>query len=136
LALLSPRPKTMLAALETDREPGPGLLRSAASPNPVPKTMLPDLDFVLESDLETSRKRPKTERGRSAVAVLVAAGASSGLAGSLPTVCRAVGVMGRDDDCGFSTMGLEGLLSDGSRVRVTGAKAGAMVRGEETDEEA
>ena len=136
MTLFSPRPKTMLAARETEREPGPGLLRSAASPKPLPKTTLPDRDFELESDLETSRRRPKTERGRSAVAVLVAAGTGSGLVGSLLTVCRPVGVIGREDDCGFSTTGLEEFLSDVSSVRVTGAKAGAIVRGEEMDEEA
>ena len=127
----------MLAARETEREPGPGLLRSAVSPKPLPKTTLPDRDLELESDLETSRRRPKTERGRSAaVAVLVAAGTGPLLVGSLLTVCRPVGVIGRDDDCGFSTTGLEGFLSDVSSVRVTGAKAGAIVRGEEMDEEA
>ena len=136
MTLFSPRPKTMLAARETEREPGPGLLRSAVSPKPLSKTTLPDRDFELESDLETSRRRPKTERGRSAAAALVAAGTGSAFVGSLLTVCRPVGVIGREDDCGFSTTGLEGFLSDVSSVRVTGAKAGAIVRGEEMDEEA
>jgi hypothetical protein len=95
--------------------------------------MLPEREFALELDLETSRRRPKTERGRSAVAALVAAGTGSALGGSLPTVCRPVGVIGREEDCGFSTVDLEGLLLDVSGVRVAGAKAGAMVRGEETE---
>jgi hypothetical protein len=111
-------------------------LRSAASLNPLPKTTLPDLDFGLESDLETSRRRPKTERGRSAVATLAVAVGGSILVGSLPTVCMPVGVIGREEDCGFSTTGLEEFLSGASSVRVAGAKAGAIVRGEEMDEEA
>jgi hypothetical protein len=131
-SLVSARPKTILAALETERE-GAGLLRSAVSAKPLPRTMLPDLEFAFELDLETSRKRPKTERGRSAVAVLVAAGTFSALVGSLLTVCKPVGVIGREDDLGFSTVGLEGLLAGVSRVRVAGAKAGAIVRGEETE---
>jgi hypothetical protein len=135
--VVSPRPKTMLAALETDLEPGPGLLRSAVSPKPLPKTTLPDLDLEMELDLEALRKRPKTERGRSAAAAVPAAAVvGSAFVDSAPTVCRPVGVIGREVDCGFSTLGLEGLLSDASSVRVTGAKAGAIVRGEETEEEA
>jgi hypothetical protein len=94
--------------------------------------MLPDLEFALELDLETSRKRPNTERGRSAVAAPVAVGTDSALVGSPLTVCRPVGVIGREDDGVFSTAGLEGLLLDVSTVRVAGAKAGAIVRGEET----
>jgi hypothetical protein len=108
-------------------------LRSAESPNPVPKTMLPDLDFETDPDLETSRKRPKTERGRS---VVTPPAVGSALVESPPTVCRPVGVIGRDEDCAFSTRGIEDLLSDFSSGREADAKAGAIVRGEETDEEA
>jgi len=98
--------------------------------------MLPDLDFDCELDLETSRKRPKTDRGRSAGTAPLAVEEGSASVDSSPTACKPVGVIGREDDFGFSTVGWEDFLSDVASVREAGAKAGAIVRGEETDEEA
>lgn len=61
------------------------------SPKPAPKTILLDLDLDLVFDRETSRKRPKTERGRSAAGVV----RSGSLTLSL-TDCKAAGVVGRE----------------------------------------
>lgn len=151
-----------LAGREAERE-GPGLLRwwSVAvagvvaevvlSPHPVPKTILPDLDLLLVPDLETSLKRPKTERGRSRSAAGVTRSVSSTL--SL-TICRAAGVMGREGGFAagvvvlFSVVllvievveagceaALERFLDEEDGSTGAEAKAGAMTRGEETEEE-
>jgi hypothetical protein len=104
-----------------------------------------DLDLVLERD--TSRKRPKTERGRSA-----ATGASRSVSLTLAlTVCKADGVMGReggfaagvvvfsvvlvvvDVDAGCEVLLLGRCLDEEESTEA--AKAGAMTRGEETEEE-
>jgi hypothetical protein len=150
-----------LAGREAERE-GPGLLRwwsvavlvaGAAvgvvlSPNPVPKTILFDLDLDLVFDLETSLKRPKTERGRSVAGVARSVSLTLSL-----TVCKAAGVMGREGGfagvvvvvVGFSVLVvevvevgckavLETFLDEGESTEAE-AKAGAMTRGEGTEEE-
>ena len=112
--------------------------------------MLFDLDLDLVLERETSRKRPKTERGRS-----VAAGAlrSVSLISAL-TVCKAAGVMGREG--GFDGVVVVVVAFSVVLVMVEAeawceavllamffdeeestevAKAGAMTRGEETEEE-
>lgn len=129
------------------------VVEAVLSPHPVPKTILPDLDLDLVPDLETSLKRPKTERGRSRSAAGVTRSVSSTL--SL-TVCRAAGVMGREG--GFAAGGvvaavgfpvivavevadagceavLERFLDEEDGSTEAEAKAGAMTRGEETEEE-
>jgi hypothetical protein len=129
----------MLAARETERE-GPGLL---LSPKPVPNTTLPgrerDLDLVFER--ETSRKRPKTDRGRSAASGAGTGARSVAITSSL-TGCTPMGVMGWEGGCvgvAFS------VLADAERGVLpgrfleeedsTGAKAGAITIGEETEDE-
>jgi hypothetical protein len=110
--------------------------------------MLFDLDLDLVLERETSRKRPKTERGRS-----VAAGAlrSVSLISAL-TVCKAAGVMGREGgfdgvvvvafsvvlvmveaEAWCEAVLLAMFFDEEESTEV--AKAGAMTRGEETEEE-
>lgn len=116
----SPRPKIWLAALETERE-GPGLLRSLSDGI----TALPGRD--LEWGLEASRRRPKTERGRSMPAP-TAAGVRSEVTTS--SFCKSPGVTGRERGraavVGVGTG--EGLGSAG-----VGAAGIATERGEETE---
>lgn len=112
--------------------------------------MLFDLDLDLVFERETSRKRPKTERGRSAVAV--ADTGSVSLTSAL-TVCKADGAMGREGSfavagsVAFSVVVLVLVGADAGceaallgrflleEVSTATAKAGAMTRGEETEEE-
>jgi hypothetical protein len=121
----------------------------ALSPYPAPKIILFDLDLDLVFDLETSLKRPKTERGRSAAGVTRSVSLTSAL-----TDGKADGVMGREGGfavavvavVGFSLVVavevvdvgcevlLERFLDEGESTEAE-AKAGAMTRGEGTEEE-
>lgn len=112
--------------------------------------MLFDLDLDLVLERETSRKRPKTERGRS---VAVGALPSISLISAL-TVCKAAGVMGREGgfdgavvvvvafsvvlvmveaEAWCEAVLLAMFFDEEESTEV--AKAGAMTRGEETEEE-